>query len=114
MGIADQTIHRIYDCTNEECGCKVSFKEKVKNKWRKKCPFCNKKTLVLDKAVLSISTFVDTNTPRTMGMQSQVNTARREKENPLPKKELPFWRQKEKINFNILKNPQKYISTGQA
>jgi hypothetical protein len=114
MSIADSTIHRIYSCTNEDCKCQVAFKELVKDKWRKKCPFCKKHSLVLDRASVTLSTFVDNNVAKTMGMASQQNTARREKENPLPKKEIPFWRQKEKINFNVLKNPQKYIATGQT
>lgn len=110
MSIADSTIVRIYSCSN--CNCQISFKEQVKDKWKKRCPFCKKHSLVLDKATVTLSTFIDSNTPKTMGMASQQNTARREKENPIEKKKTPFWRSKEKINFNILKNPEKYITTG--
>ena len=112
MALADQRIIRVYRCTNEACEAEMSYIETVSKKWRKACPICKKRSLVLEKANLSISTLVDLNNPKTFGGCSDKNIARREKEGLAPKKETPFWRKGKKINYNILKNPKKYVETG--
>ena len=112
MSLSDQKIVRIYQCTHKACEAKMSYIEAVGKKWRKMCPICRKRSLVLDSAHLNISTFIDVNNPRTFGGCSDKNTYRREKEGLAPKKETPFWRKNKKINYNVLKNPKKYVETG--
>ena len=79
----------------------------------KLCPFCNKKSLVISSGNLGISIFIDSKKPKTFGGQSDYNMKQDEKEGKVrSKKSKPFYRSNEKINFDILKNPSKYIGTG--
>jgi DNA-directed RNA polymerase subunit RPC12/RpoP len=110
MSLGNQTIHRIYTCLN--CKGQIAYKEQVKDKWRKKCPFCNKNSLLLDKAVLSLSTIIGLNESKTFLSLAQKNTERRNKELGIKKKKKPFWRKKDKVNFEVLKNPTKYVNEG--
>ena len=115
MGILDQTIYNVYKCDNSECNAEVAYKQQVKDKWKKKCPFCNKKSLYLQSGNLSISTFVDMQKPTTIGMISQQNRDRYLKENGkdyFEPKKTPWWRKNKKIDYSILKNPKQYIETG--
>ena len=117
MGIGDHTIFRIYTCMNEDCKCEVSFKEKVSKPWRKVCPFCKKHTLLLDRATLTLSAFVDTNQPKTLGAISDQNRTRKIKEGTPFKDDqkainLPWWRKEKKVNMDVLRNPKQYIETG--
>lgn len=52
--------------------------------------------------------------PKTFGSQSEINTKNREKELGKPKSKKPWYRKQEKVNFKILQNPHKYITTGQV
>ncbi len=112
MAISDLEVIRIYSCTNAECAGQLSMKQKASEKWRKKCPFCKKFSLVLDSASLTISTFIDTKKPKTLGSMSQENRKRKEKEFGPEVDTKPFWRKSKKIDFNILKNPRKYVQSG--
>lgn len=112
MPIADQTINRLYRCTNEECETEVAYKEKVSQKWRKKCPFCKKHTLILESGNLSMTLMIDVKKPTTLGSLGQVNQARKDKEEGVKGPTRPFWRKKDKVDFNVLKNPKKYIMEG--
>ncbi len=113
MGIEQSSIVRVYKCDNKECQTILSFQEKVEDDWQKLCPLCNQETLYLDSASLSVSCFTDMNKPKTLGMIGQNNQARREREEDKKKEKRPFWRDK-KVNFNILKDPIKYVSTGKV
>ena len=110
MSLGNQTIHRIYSCSN--CKGQLAYKEKVKDKWRKRCPFCNKNSLLLDKAVLTLSTIIGLNEPKTFKSLAEKNTERRNKELGIKKKRNPFWRKSNKVNFEVLKNPNRYVSEG--
>ncbi len=113
MGISDFSINRVYACTNQDCKCQLAIQQKVSDKWRKKCPFCHKMSLVLESACMNLSTMIDTKVPKTLGSMSQHNRKRDEIEKGVePSKPKPFWRSKQKINYEVLKNPQKYIATG--
>lgn len=112
MALSDQKIVRVYKCTNEPCEAQMSYMETVSKKWRKKCPICKKRSLVLESASLNISTFIDLQNPKTFGGCSDKNMIRREKEGSQEDKKPPFWRKNKKINYNILKNPKKYVDTG--
>lgn len=52
--------------------------------------------------------------PKTFGSQSDINSKRREKEGLITKKKQPkpWYRSQDKVNFKILKDPHKYITTG--
>jgi hypothetical protein len=112
MSLTEQSIQRIYRCTNKECETELAYKEKVGDKWRKKCPLCGKHSLLLDRANLNISTMVDTYMAKTLGSISDQNSRRKEKEEGFNKKPKPFWRNSDKINYNILKNPNQYVNKG--
>src|SRR5688500_17814507 len=112
MSLSEVKICRIYDCTNEACKAQVAYNETLGDKWRKVCPFCKKHSLLLDRAVSSLSVFTDSTKAKTLGMLGQVNQQRREKEEGIQKKAKPFWRQKDRVNFNVLRNPAQYITTG--
>lgn len=114
MPLSEQTIHRIYDCKNAECAAKIALTEKVGDPWMKTCPFCEQDTLLLDKAVLSLSGIVGMKNRTTLGSLSDENRRSYEKEHGKDKfhKDIPFWRKSSKLNMEILKNPQKYVETG--
>jgi hypothetical protein len=114
MALKDQVVYRVYSCTNNDCGAKVSCQQGIFEKWRKQCPFCKKHSLLMEQATTNISTFIDLQRPKTLGGISDQNRSKKEREgldDPM-KPKRPFWRNKDKIDFNILKNPKKYIDTG--
>ena len=112
MSLEDFVIKRIYRCTNNECAAVLSFDQKYNEKWKKRCPLCKKHSLLLESGTTSITTFIDLTKPKTFGSASDENKKRREKENPIEKPKKPWWRKSNKINYNVLKNPKKYIDTG--
>jgi hypothetical protein len=116
MSIFDSDITRIYKCTNIECEGIISCKQKVKDDWIKTCPFCGKDELVIESGEINMSIMFDLNKPKTLGMVSQKNADRKIKEGNLTfnadKKKVPFWRKNKKINYDILKNPNRYIAEG--
>lgn len=114
MPLKDQTIHRVYACTDPACEAKICYKETVGDPWRKLCPFCNKESLILDSAHLDLSTIMDLSKPKTIGTLGEKNYREAVKQGKIqPKKKFkPFWRKKDKIDFSILKNPNNYIQTG--
>lgn len=112
MSVGDVSIHRVYSCSNNQCGCQIAYKERVKDKWRKRCPFCKKHSLILDKATTNISFVKSYKDFSTFGMISDQNKKRLEQEEGVKENKTPFWRKSKKINFNVLRNPAKYIQTG--
>jgi hypothetical protein len=116
MSIANCSINRIYECSNDDCKGKVSFVQKISDPWKKKCPFCRKYSLYLDSATSSMTLIIDNKKPNTMGGISDQNKLRREKDGKEwidSRGHTPFWRKNKKIDYNILRNPKKFVETGQ-
>ena len=112
MGIQQATVSRIYKCLS--CKIEISVNQTTKEDFLRVCPNCSQEELVIKHAKLSIGAMVDSHTVKTVGMLAEKNTDKMIKEGKLPKgKPKPFWR-KSKVNYNVLKNPEKYIKTGQA
>jgi hypothetical protein len=120
MGIFDSTIVRYYRCTDEKCQGEICVEEKVKDDWQTKCPFCGLESLILDRADSNISIFMDYSKPKTIGALAEQNTKEKIKTGEMEqiqkeeRKNLPFWRKSKKINYQVLKNPQKYIREGKV
>lgn len=113
MSWKDTQQTRIYKCDNPECACIISYQQKSDDPWKKECPFCQQQTLYLDSCQGDMNLFFDLQRGKTLGSLSEQNIKRAEKDGTLDKKKVPFWRKdKPKIDFNILKNPSKYITTG--
>jgi putative FmdB family regulatory protein len=110
----NSTVYRIYKCDN----CKYEFDiiQTISDKWKKKCPNCKKNQLFIKEAQLNMSLIIDSQIPKTVGTLAEKNTEKLSKQGKIDlkskKKSKPFWRDKDKINYNILKNPEKYVSTG--
>ena len=117
MSIGDLVVYRIYRC--ETCEAEIECEQKAKENFKSKCPFCEKRTLVLKSARTSMVVLIDTKTPKTLGSLADKNTANMKKDGTLleDQKEdtTPWWRKgKRKIDYKILRNPNKYIQTGHA
>jgi len=115
MSILDVEIYRIYRC----CACQgeIGYAQKPTDDWIKTCPLCNKDELLLHKAISNISTIVGFNDPKTLGALAEKNSREREKQGLSnkgikDKGEKPWWRKNSKINFDVLKNPNRYIEQG--
>jgi predicted RNA-binding Zn-ribbon protein involved in translation (DUF1610 family) len=117
MSIGDASVTRLYGC--ESCECEIAYKQLVKEKWKKKCPMCGKHTLVLKSADISMNVLFDVSVPKTLGSLAEHNSKKKvseEGKDALGKpKEVPWWRKnKKKVDFSVLKNPQKYIQEGKV
>lgn len=113
MGLFDQEMYRQYKC--DSCGIIIGRKEKVSDPWLKKCPHCEKETLFIHSGSLNLSIFIDADKPKTLGSLAEKNTKEKIKSGelePTKKKSKPFWRKSDKINYDILKNPDRYIKEG--
>jgi hypothetical protein len=115
-GIKNWTINRVYKCTN--CSNCFSFEQKAISNFKKKCPSCLKNTLIIDSGHCNISVIMDVKRPKTLGALGDKNLHEREKQlGPKRVKKnknyKPFWRKNKKINYDILRNPSRYIETGQ-
>jgi len=115
LSIADIEIHRVYKCDNEECAAEIVVTQIAKDPWLKQCPFCYEETLFIRSATDNLSIFIDLKKPKTLGSLGEQNFEEKVKREGDPKEEpkKPWWRKnKEKVDFSILKNPKKYIETG--
>lgn len=107
-------IYRIYRCT--ECKGELGVKQSFSDDFLHECPYCGcKDGLVIKKAESSLACFTSNN--QTLGSLADKNRTKRERsgestEGWRKKAKTPFWRDKEKIDFEILKNPEQYIDTG--
>ena len=114
MSLAEMLIKRIYKCTNEKCKGEILYEQKVKDKFRKRCPFCHKHSLII-KEVLSCFTIID-KTPKTLGTLGEKNFKELAKYSDMSEyqpKPKQWWRKnKKKIDYTILKNPAKYVEKG--
>jgi hypothetical protein len=113
----DSTINRVYKCTEKNCACEIVYEQKLFDDFKKICPFCNKESLVIEQANLSMSFIMDSKKPVTVGSIADKNAERRVKEGQsiegFKNKKTPFWRKnKKRIDYSILKDPKTYIKTG--
>lgn len=114
--LLESTVYRKYKCDN--CKCVLGLEQKVKDKWKKKCPLCGKYKLYITHSELNISILIDSKKPKTIGSLAEKNrdtkTRRGEETKGFKDKHSPTppWRKGKKINFNVLKNPSQYIEKG--
>lgn len=112
----DAEVYRVYKCTDDTCDASIGVTQAAKDPWLIKCPFCEKDTLVIHSGSLkNIHTLVGVNSPTTLGSLAEQNTLEKKKKGESTKREggfKPWWRKDDKVNFNILKNPKRYIETG--
>jgi DNA-directed RNA polymerase subunit RPC12/RpoP len=106
----DLMVNRIYKC--EKCEGEVLYKENCSKSFRKRCPLCNKNGLLLKEGHINMDIFVDMKKSKTLGSQSDLNYKKLEKEQEIKKVQNPWWRKNKKINFDVLKNPTRYINEG--
>lgn len=107
------SVTRTYKCLS--CKEYFTFEQAATDNFKKRCPGCKKNQLLIYSGKMSISNVVDMNKPKTVGSQAEINTKRAEKEGTLKvaNKYKPWWRKnKKKIDFDILKKPDKYIREG--
>lgn len=118
VGIQDIPIFRHFKCydDNEECGMEFAQECTVGDKYPDNCPNC-KGPVYLDKASLCLSTFIDTKKAKTLGAISEQNRNRMVKDGDpridKDKSKKPWFRPSDKIDMTILREPKKYIETGQ-
>jgi hypothetical protein len=115
MSIAESTVDRVYECLC--CKAEISVKQLATEGFHKECPLCEKDELVIKSARSSVNIQIEPNSPKTMGMIAQKNTREMEKEQKVPPgttQKTPWWRKEKKINYDILKNPTKFIETGKV
>ncbi len=112
----ESSVYRIYKCDN--CEGIIGLKQKVKDKWKKKCPICSKYKLFIQSGSLKLELMIDHTIPKTLGSLAEKNRDKRLKEGKDTKgfkdthSPTPLWRDNKKINYDILKNPAKYIEKG--
>jgi len=92
-----------YDYQCNKCGFKFETMHNIKEKPLVNCPNCNLPNL--EKLISAPAIIVKgTKTPCNGGHKIEK-----------PKEKfIPFWRKGEKVNKKILKNPEKYINTGEV
>lgn len=107
----------IYEYECEACNHRMEQFQSMKDAALTDCPECGQPRL---HRVICAPTLID-RTPRTVGSIADRNAARMEKEGTLPaqvrrRKDpgTPWWRKGKKINKKILKDPKRYIATGEA
>lgn len=105
----DSIVYRIYKCY--ECEGEIGVEQTLKDDWLKECPFCSKEALLIKEGNLASQAMVDVKKPKTLGSLSEKNRDKKikEGEDTTGMRKKPFWRDSHKINFDILKNPTKYV-----
>lgn len=109
MSWLDQEIYRIYRCS--ECSAEIGINQLAKDDWITECPICGKESMLIKSGQSKgVSLCSDTKTPKTLGMLAEKNRDNKEKRGEdtsgFVKTKRP------KYNFDILKNPKRYIETG--
>ncbi|TXT66086.1 MAG: hypothetical protein BAJALOKI3v1_50086 [Promethearchaeota archaeon] len=115
MSIANCNVYRVYRCCN--CKAEIGINQLASDDWFKNCPMCKQDELIIKSAKLSINTIVDGQTPQTIGSLADKNRDIKLKNGEIKEKKKPprpWWRKSDKINFDILKNPRRYIETGKT
>lgn len=109
MGLKDMTVYRVYACT--ECKAEMACTQGIYDDFEKECPCCGDKDgLVIVRADIGVSMVVDATKPKTLGSLAEKNRETRQKRG----EETEGFRKKKKRNFDILKDPIKYIQTGRT
>lgn len=116
--IQEQSVYRVYQCLNPECQGEFGTTQGACDEFCKICPACGLEELVIKFANASFISLIGINQARTFGMIGQKNQQEKERREGIKKKHIPSWRsgnkRESKINFDILKNPNKYIETGET
>lgn len=108
--LKDSIVSRIYECTNKECQGQFVIQQKANDKFKKKCPFCKKMSLVIESATTVFSFIQSLNKPRTLGALAEKNS--KDRPDKIKKDPKPWWRESDRIDMKILKNPKYYVETG--
>lgn len=116
MSLEDQTVFRVYECG--DCGLVIKVEQGVFDDFIKYCPDCNSNDFIRVQSKLGLMCDVDQNKPKTLGALAEKNYEHYKKTNPdkvaSKKKIKPWWRKSEKINYDILKDPKRYIKDGRV
>ena len=116
-------VNRHYRCRNDECAAEIVITQMATDDFVRLCPFCEQETMGLVSGDCKISMVMDLTKAKTVGSVAEKNRARMEKNGEITKDQAeswsgkkkakrPWWRKTDKINFDILKNPKRYIQTG--
>lgn len=116
--LLDLEISRVYRCTS--CQYQEHVVQKASDDFLHKCPACKKDDLVIEEANCGLNVAVGINSPKTIGALAEKNRTIKERNGELSPKDIdglrgtkkPWWRKKNKIDYSILKNPEKYIKKG--
>lgn len=114
MSLMDLEVDRVYEC--DECDAQIAVTQKVSDDFLKTCPFCELDGLFMKHADCRLNTSIDLNQPTTLGSLAEKNTEEKIKRGEMKPAEAPtpWWRKGKKRNFDILKNPTKYIIEGKT
>jgi len=105
-----------YECQNKECEFNFDIIHSIKSDPLKKCPKCNKLTLIrLISDNINIRIKRDQSYYKKQERQEMRQYRKRttEKLKEKYRNKKPWWRG-EKIDMDVLKNPEKYIKTGET
>ena len=106
-----------YQCENNNCRLGFECCQSIKDNALKKCPHCNKKTLIR-LIGFGLGIIIKTNTPTTLGHLAEQNTKKMGKSQNIDSKKIPWWRKTQSgkalpIDFKILKDPKGHIEKAQ-
>lgn len=103
-----------YEC--ESCNHRMEQRQSMKDKPLRKCPSCRKNKLT--RIISGGMGFYDM-TPKTLGGIADRNARDLRKAGMMPpskakRKPAPWWRKdKDKIDYDVLRNPRRYVATGE-
>ena len=100
------TVTRVYKCC--KCEGMIAVEQQASEDFLKDCPFCKKPELLIESGHTNLSFVVDLNKPKTVGALAEKNRKYAINEGLYDKKT------KKKYNYDILKNPNKYIAEGEV
>ena len=98
------TVTRVYKCSS--CEGVIAVDQEASEEFIRDCPFCKKEELLIESGHMNISVFVDLNKPKTIGALAEKNSRYAINEG------LYYKKTKKKYNYDILKNPNKYVAEG--
>ena len=108
-------VRRVYRCSDINCDSIIAVTQNCSDPWITLCPFCENETMLLESGKCNLTTVLDLQRGKTIGAvgDKAQQKAIQSGDKVEPKRHKPWWRSKGgKPNFQILKNPQKYISDG--
>ena len=98
------TVTRVYKCS--KCDGVIAVDQDASECFLRDCPFCHQEELLIESGHMNISFVIDLNKPKTVGALAESNKKYAINEGLYDKKT------KKKYNYDILKNPNKYIVEG--